>query len=46
MKMNYMMALKRPAALFSLPWRKNDTVIGIIGKTHGVSNAAKPQRIA
>ena len=25
---------------------KNDTVMGIIGKTHGVRMAAKPQRMA
>ena len=25
---------------------KNETVIGTMGKTHGVSSAAKPQRIA
>ena len=46
MKMKYMIALKRPAALFSLPCKKNDTVIGIIGNTHGVNNAARPHMIA
>ena len=31
----YIDALNRPAEADSLPLRKNDTVIGIIGKTQG-----------
>ena len=42
----YINALNRPAAADSLPLRKNDTVIGIIGKTQGVSKASRPQPIA
>ena len=42
----YIDALNRPAEVDSLPLRKNDTVIGIIGKTQGVSNASSPQPIA
>ena len=42
----YIDALNRPAEADSLPLRKNDTVIGIIGKTQGVSNASSPQPIA
>lgn len=36
----------RPAALLALPFMKNDTVIGTMGNTHGVSSAAKPQSMA
>ncbi len=43
MKRPYIKALKRPAATDELPFMKNDTVIGTIGNTHGVSSAAKPQ---
>ena len=46
MKRPYMAALKRPAATFSEPFMKNDTVIGTIGNTHGVRSIANPQRIA
>ena len=42
----YIDALNRPAEVDSLPLRKNDTVIGIIGNTQGVSSAANPHRIA
>ena len=42
----YIDALNRPAEADSLPLRKNDTVIGIIGKTQGVSSASSPQPIA
>ena len=38
--------MKRPAAGDPLPFIKNDTVIGTIGNTQGVSSAAKPQRTA
>ena len=41
-----MSARKRPAAAEPEPFRKNDTVIGIIGKTHGVSSATSAQPIA
>ena len=36
------MALKTPFFLFFDCFVKNETVNGIIGKTHGVSNANKP----
>ena len=42
----YIKALKRPAAGEADPLRKKDTVIGTIGKTHGVSSMASPQRMA
>ena len=42
----YKAAIRRPRARFPLPFRKNDTVIGIIGNTQGVSSAANPHRIA
>ena len=42
----YISALKRPRRLFSSPLMKNDTVIGTIGNTHGVSSAAKPHSTA
>ena len=46
MKRPYMAARKRPRALFSEPLRKNDTVMGTIGNTQGVSSEASPQRMA
>ena len=46
MKMPYIRALNRPFAGVSLCFRKNDTVIGTIGNTHGVSSIRNPQRIA
>ena len=42
----YIAARKRPRDLFSDPLRKNDTVIGTMGNTHGVSSEASPQRMA
>ena len=42
----YMKALKRPWCTFSEPFRKKETVIGIIGNTQGVRSIAKPQRMA
>ena len=42
----YIRALNLPIAGFEDPLRKKDMVIGTIGKTHGVSNIASPQRIA
>ena len=36
------MLLKPIFLLFSDPWEKNATVIGIIGKTHGVRTPANP----
>ena len=42
----YIAARKRPWDLFSEPFRKNETVIGTIGNTQGVSNEASPQRMA
>ena len=42
----YMKALNRPWCAFSDPFRKNETVIGIIGNTQGVRSIAKPQRMA
>ena len=42
----YNEALIRPRAAEPLFFIKNDTVIGTIGNTQGVNNAAKPQRIA
>ena len=41
-----MPARKRPSAGFPELFMKNETVIGTMGKTQGVSSAAKPQRIA
>ena len=46
MKSPYMKALKRPSAGLCDCFMKKETVIGTIGKTHGVSSMAKPQRIA
>ena len=46
MKSPYIRALKRPAAAVLSPLRKNDTVIGTIGNTHGVRSIARPQSIA
>ena len=46
MKNPYMAARKRPSAGLPEPFMKNETVIGTIGKTQGVSSAANPQRIA
>ena len=46
MKKPYIVARKRPCAGDCEPLTKNDTVIGTIGNTQGVNNAAKPQRIA
>ena len=40
------MAFLIPAALFLLCLVKKLTVIGIIGKTQGVNNAAKPDKKA
>jgi len=40
--MPYIIALKIPLDLVLLALVKYETVIGIIGNTHGVSNAAKP----
>ena len=40
--MPYTIALKIPLDLVLLALVKYETVIGIIGNTHGVSNAAKP----
>ena len=40
------MALAIPLALVLDCFVKNDTVIGIIGKTHGVKSAAKPLKNA
>ena len=45
-KSPYNDALSRPRATEPLFFIKNDTVIGTIGNTQGVNNAAKPQRIA
>ena len=42
----YIPARNRPRALFSEPFRKKETVIGTMGKTHGVRSAAKPHRMA
>ena len=42
----YIKARKRPFAALPEPFKKNDTVIGIIGKTQGVSNAISAQPIA
>ena len=42
----YMKALNRPWCAFSDPFRKKETVIGIIGNTQGVRSMAKPQRMA
>ena len=42
----YIKALNRPAAGEDEPFIKKEIVIGTIGKTQGVSNIAKPQRIA
>ena len=42
----YKAAIRRPRARFPLPFRKNDTVIGIIGNTQGVNKAAKPDKKA
>ena len=39
-------ALIRPRVAEPLFFIKNDTVIGTIGNTQGVSNAAKPHKIA
>ena len=41
-----MAARKRPRAGPPSPFMKNETVIGTIGNTQGVSRAAKPQRMA
>ena len=46
MKRPYIAALKRPCATFSEPFIKKETVIGTIGKTHGVRSIANPQRMA
>ena len=46
MKNPYMAARKRPRAGPPSPFMKNETVIGTIGNTQGVSRAAKPQRMA
>ena len=46
MKSPYIAALNRPAAGDDAPFMKNDTVIGTIGNTQGVSRAANPQRMA
>ena len=46
MKRPYISARNLPRALFSEPFRKKETVMGTIGKTQGVSSAAKPQRMA
>ena len=46
MKSPYMKALNRPSWTLSDPFRKKETVIGIIGNTQGVSSMAKPQRMA
>ena len=42
----YIKARKRPLATLPEPFKKNDTVIGIIGNTQGVSNAIKAQPMA
>ena len=42
----YIKALKRPAAGLAEPLMKKETVMGTIGKTHGVSSMASPQRMA
>ena len=42
----YIKALNRPVAALPELLRKNDTVIGIIGKTQGVRIIAKPQSMA
>ena len=46
MKSPYITALNLPAAALPELLRKNDTVIGIIGKTQGVRIIAKPQSMA
>ena len=46
MKNPYMPARKRPIAGLPELFMKNDTVIGTMGNTQGVSKAAKPHRIA
>ena len=46
MKNPYMPARRRPTAGLPALFMKNETVIGTIGKTQGVSRAANPQRIA
>ena len=46
MKMPYISALNLPAAGESDCFRKNDTVIGTIGNTQGVSNIRNPHSIA
>ena len=40
------MARNLPLALSSEPLMKNDTVIGTMGKTQGVSSAANPHNMA
>ncbi|MNS76729.1 hypothetical protein D3C72_1102850 [compost metagenome] len=46
MEIPYKMAFLIPCALVLLCFVKKLTVIGIIGKTHGVNNAAKPEKKA
>ena len=46
MQSPYNAAMVRPRVLFSLPLRKNETVMGTIGKTQGVSSAANPHKMA
>ena len=46
MKRPYITALKRPLRTFSERLRKNDTVMGTMGKTQGVRSIRKPQRMA
>ena len=40
----YVKASRRPLALSPERFKKNETVIGIIGHTQGVNNATKPPR--
>ena len=46
MKTPYISALKRPSCGFSELFRKKETVMGIIGNTHGVRSIRSPQRMA
>ena len=46
MQSPYNAAMVRPRVLFSLPLRKNETVMGTMGKTQGVSSAANPHKMA
>ena len=46
MNIPYISALNLPAAGESLCLRKNDTVMGTMGNTQGVSSIRNPHRIA